>query len=203
MVPRANSSLWMSWLFFLKGVMLLHTEYEVRVLNIKKEKIIKKLEELHAEFQWDLIQKRYVYDFIPNIESKWIRLRTNGKKTTLTIKNLVSSEIDGTQELEIEVDNFERCNLILKELGYVPKGYQENRRRQYLLNGVEVDIDSWPLIPDYLEIEGPSEEAVYNALESLGFKREDATSRDVEGIFLDYGHNLNDIYNLKLEEERK
>ena len=203
MVPRANSSLWMSWLFFLKGVMLLHTEYEVRVLNIKKEKIIKKLEELHAEFQWDLIQKRYVYDFIPNIESKWIRLRTNGKKTTLTIKNLVSYEIDGTQELEIEVDNFERCNLILKELGYVPKGYQENRRRQYLLNGVEVDIDSWPLIPDYLEIEGPSEEAVYNALESLGFKREDATSRDVEGIFLDYGHNLNDIYNLKLEEERK
>lgn len=188
---------------FLKGVMLLHTEYEVRVLNIKKEKIIKKLEELHAEFQWDLIQKRYVYDFIPNIESKWIRLRTNGKKTTLTIKNLVSSEIDGTQELEIEVDNFERCNLILKELGYVPKGYQENRRRQYLLNGVEVDIDSWPLIPDYLEIEGPSEEAVYNALESLGFKREDATSRDVEGIFLDYGYNLNDIYNLKLEEERK
>lgn len=183
--------------------MLLHTEYEVRVLNIKKERIIKKLEELHAEFQWDLIQKRYVYDFIPKVESKWIRLRTNGKKTTLTIKNLVSSEIDGTQELEIEVDNFERCNLILKELGYVPKGYQENRRRQYLLNGVEVDIDSWPLIPDYLEIEGPSEEAVYNALESLGFKRENATSLDVEGIFLDYGHNLNDIYNLKLEEERK
>lgn len=188
---------------FLKGVMRLHTEYEVRVLNIKREEIIKKLEELHADFQWDLIQKRYVYDFIPKIEGKWIRLRTNGEKSTLTIKNLVSSEIDGTQELEIEVDNFERCNLILKELGYVPKGYQENRRRQYLLNGVEVDIDSWPLIPDYLEIEGPSEEAVYNALESLGFEREDATSRDVEGIFLDYGHNLNDIYNLKLEEERK
>ena len=153
--------------------MLLHTEYEVRVLNIKKEKIIKKLEELHAEFQWDLIQKRYVYDFIPNIESKWIRLRTNGKKTTLTIKNLVSSEIDGTQELEIEVDNFERCNLILKELGYVPKGYQENRRRQYLLNGVEIDIDSWPLIPTYLEIEGPSEEAVYNAVSALGFEIDD------------------------------
>lgn len=181
----------------------MHTEYEVRVLNIKREEIVKKLEELHAEFQWDLIQKRYVYDFIPKIAGKWIRLRTNGEKTTLTIKNLVSSEIDGTQELEIEVDNFERCNLILKELGYVPKGYQENRRRQYLLNGVEVDIDSWPLIPDYLEIEGPSEEAVYNALECLGFKREDATSRDVEGIFLDYGYNLNDIYNLELEEERK
>ena len=108
--------------------MLLHTEYEVRVLEINKDEVIKKLESLNATFQWDAIQKRYVYDFMPKVEGKWIRLRTNGIKSTLTIKNIVSSKIDGTQELEIEVDNFERCNLILKELGYVPKGYQENRK---------------------------------------------------------------------------
>ena len=183
--------------------MLLHTEYEVRVLEINKDEVIKKLKSLNATFQWDAIQRRYVYDFIPKVDGKWIRLRTNGIKSTLTIKNLVSSEIDGTQELEIEVDNFERCNLILKELGYEPKGYQENRRRQYLLNGVEIDIDSWPLIPTYLEIEGPSEEAVYNAVSALGFEIDDTTTRDVEGIYLDYGHNLDEIYNLKLEEERK
>lgn len=183
--------------------MLLHTEYEVRILEINRDEIIKKLESLKATFQWDAIQKRYVYDFIPRVDGKWIRLRTNGIKSTLTIKNLVSSEIDATQELEIEVDNFERCNLILKELGYEPKGYQENRRRQYLLNGVEIDIDSWPMIPDYLEIEGPSEEAVFNTLEVLGFSKEDSTTRDVEGIFLDYGYKLDEIYNLKLEENRK
>ena len=181
----------------------MHTEYEVRILEIDREKVLKKLEELHAEFQWDCLQKRYVYDFIPKIDGKWIRLRTNGKKTTLTIKNLVSSEIDGTQELEIEVDNFERTNLILKELGYEAKGYQENKRCQYLLNGVEIDIDSWPLIPTYLEIEGSSEDAVYNAVESLGFSKDDITTRDVEGIYLDYGHKLSEIYNLELEEERK
>ncbi len=181
----------------------MHTEYEVRVLEIDKEKLIKKLEELGATFQWDHIQRRYVYDFIPKIDGKWIRLRTNGEKTTLTIKNLVSSEIDGTQELEIEVDNFERCNLILKELGYEAKGYQENRRCQYLLNGVEIDIDSWPLIPTYVEIEGASEEAVYNALDALGLSDGKFTTRDVEGVYLDYGHNLETIYDLKLEEDRK
>lgn len=181
----------------------MHTEYEVRVLEIDRDEVVRRLEQLGAEFQWDYVQKRYVYDFIPKIDGKWIRLRTNGKKTTLTIKNLVSSKIDGTQELEIEVDNFERCHLILKELGYEAKGYQENRRCQYLLNGVEIDIDSWPLIPTYLEIEGASEEAVYNALAALGFEKDVATTRDVEGIYLDYGHNLNDIYDLKLEEDRK
>ncbi len=180
----------------------MHTEYEVRILEINKDEIIKKLESLGAEFQWDYVQKRYVYDFMPALENKWIRLRTNGKKTTLTIKNLVTSSIDGTQELEVEVDNFERCNLILKELGYEAKGYQENRRRQYLLNGVEIDIDSWPRIPTYLEIEGPSEDAVYNALEALGFTKDDITTRDVQGIYLDYGISLEETNELILEEDR-
>ena len=149
------------------------------------------------------MQRRYVYDFIPKLDGKWIRLRTNGLKTTLTIKNIVSSSIDGTQELEIEVDHFERCHMILKELGYEAKGYQENRRVQYTLNGVEIDIDYWPMIPTYLEIEGPSEEAVYPIVELLGFTKGDCTTRNVEGIYFDYGYNLEEIYDLKLEEDRK
>jgi len=181
----------------------MHTEYEVRVLEINVDDVKKKLEEVGATFEWDLLQRRYVYDFIPKVDGKWIRLRTNGEKTTLTIKNLVSSEIDGTQELEVEVDDFEKMNQILNELGYEAKGYQENRRVQYMLNGVEIDIDYWPLIPTYLEIEGPSEEAVYDALKKLGFSKENATTRDVEGIYLDYGYSLSEIYDLKLEEERK
>jgi adenylate cyclase class 2 len=185
------------------GGNFMHTEYEVRILEINIDEVKEKLKKLNAKFEWDLLQKRYVYDFIPKVDGKWIRLRTNGKKTTLTIKNIVSSEIDGTQELEIEVDNFDRCNLILKELGYEAKGYQENRRVQYILNGVEVDIDYWPMIPTYLEIEGPSEEAVYNIVETLGFSKEDCTTKDVEKVYLDYGYNLEEIYNLSLEEERK
>ncbi len=181
----------------------MHTEYEVRVLNINPEGVIKKLEELGASFQWDRIQRRYVYDFIPKIEGKWIRLRTNGKKTTLTIKNLVSSLIDGTQELEIEVDDFEKCHLILKELGYEARSYQENRRCQYLLDGVEIDIDSWPLIPTYLEIEGPSERVVYQTLERMGFDKGDVVTKDVQKIYSDYGYDLEKISDLKLEEERK
>lgn len=181
----------------------MNTEYEVRVLEVNVDDVRQKLEELKAKFEWDYIQRRYVYDFIPKQDNKWIRLRTNGEKTTLAIKNLVTSKIDGTQELEIVVDDFDKTNMILKELGYEAKGYQENRRIQYTLNGVEVDIDSWPMIPTYLEIEGKSEDDVYKILELLGYKREDCTTRDVEGIYLDYGYDLNTIYDLKLEEEKK
>ncbi len=179
----------------------MNTEYEVRVLNIDRKKIIARLEELNATFMWEHLQKRYVYDFIPKEEGKWIRLRTNGNKTTLTIKEIVNDKIDGTKELEIEVSDFEKTNRILEKLGYKPKGYQENKRCQYMLDGVEIDIDSWPLIPEYIEIEGKTEEEVYTIVEKLGVSKEDITTRDVEGIYLDYGYNLKQIYDLKFEEE--
>ena len=181
----------------------MHTEYEVRILEIDVDNIKKKLEEVGATFEWDRVQKRYVYDFIPKVDSKWIRLRTNGIKTTLTIKDLVTSKIDGTRELEIEVDDFLNTNKILEELGYTPRNYQENRRIQYKLDGVEIDIDSWPMIPTYLEIEGSSEEEVYKIVEKLGYKLEDTTTRDVEGIYNDYGYDVLEINDLRLEEERK
>ena len=59
-------------------------EYEVRVLEINKDEIQGKLKELNAILIEDVFQKRYVYDFKPVVPSKWIRLRTNGSKTTLT-----------------------------------------------------------------------------------------------------------------------
>lgn len=174
----------------------MHIEYEVRVLEVNVDDIKKKLDKI-ATFEWNHLQRRYVYDFIPKEDNKWIRLRTNGEYTTLTIKNLVSSKIDGTKELEIIVDDFDKTNMILKELGYIPKGYQENKRVQYTLNDVEIDIDSWPMIPPFLEIEGKSEEDVYKAVELLGYKKEDCTTRDVQQIYSDYGYDLDKISELK------
>lgn len=181
----------------------MNIEYEIKILNVDKEEIKKKLESLNAEFKWERLQKRYVYDFNPKIEGKWIRLRTDGAKTSLTIKNIKKKSIDGTEELEIKVDDLEKTNLILKELGYTPKAVQENKRYCYILDGVEIDIDSWPMIPDYVEIEGKNEEEVYKIVEILGFTKDEITGKDVESVYKDYGIELNKIEILELEENRK
>lgn len=175
----------------------MNIEYEVRVLEINKEKLIKKLEELGAEFKGDNEQKRYVYDIIPKEDGKWIRLRTNGKITTLAYKNVVKTTIDGTKELEVEVSDFEKTNELLDYIGIKSKGYQENRRIQYILNGVEIDIDSWPMIPPYVEIEGKNEEEVVRILELLDLQNEKVTSLDVESIYKSYGIDLASIKVLK------
>ena len=69
------------------------TEYEIRVLEINVEEMTKKLEKMGAKKVGEFEQKRYVYDLKPAEEGKWIRLRTNGKKTTLTYKDIVSHQL--------------------------------------------------------------------------------------------------------------
>ena len=169
----------------------MHTEYEVRILEIDSTSVFSKLEEIGAELEWDLLQRRYVYDFIPKLDGKWIRLRTNGIKNTLTIKDVVTSKIDGTKEMEIVVDDFDTTNEILNELGYKPRGIQENKRIKYNLNGVEVDIDTWPRIPSYLEVEGKNEEEVYKTLELLGIPKDKAIALNTQSIYKEiYGIDL-------------
>lgn len=175
------------------------TEYEVRILEINLEDTINKLEKLGATLIGKYEQKRYVYDLVPAEKGKWIRLRTNGEKATLTYKDVVSDKIDGTKELEFEVSDFEKTNEFLERIGFYNKGYQENNRIQYELDGVEIDIDTWPLIPTYMEIEGKSEEDVLNMINKLNMNKEKITSLDVQNVYKQYGIELEEIKELKFK----
>ena len=62
------------------------TEIECRLLDCNVEQIMKKLKDNNAQFIGDWLQIRNCYDFNPVREKSWIRLRTNGVETTLTIK---------------------------------------------------------------------------------------------------------------------
>ncbi len=169
----------------------MNIEYEARILEIDKDKLIKRLKDLNARFVGEFNQKRYVYNIIPKADGKWLRLRTNGKKTTLTYKSVEKNSIDGTKELEIEVDNFENTNSLLELAGIKNKGYQENNRVQYVLDDVEIDIDTWPMIPTYVEIEGKSEESVLNIIKKLGINDKKITTLDVQSLY-------KEIYNIDI-----
>ena len=176
------------------------SEYEIKILEINVEKIQKKLSDLNAERIGEKNMRRFVYDFNPIKENSWIRLRDTGKKITLTIKEIHSLEIDGTKELEIEVDDFETTNLILEKLGYKSKAYQENKRISYKLNDIEIEIDFWPQIPPYLEIEGKSTEEVLEMAKILGFTDKDITTIGTKQIYENFGIDIQNIKILKFEE---
>jgi adenylate cyclase class 2 len=177
-------------------------EYEVRRLNVSFDEIIQKIKSIGAKRVGVYHQKRYVYDFIPAQKGRWIRLRSNGKISTLTIKEIESVLIDGTKELEIEVSDFENTNEILMKLGYIPRNFQENFRIEYILDGVKFDLDKWPMIPAYLEIEGQSEKDILKVIKLLDWRIEDMSVQNVDKIYSEvYGINLDSKKKLEFNEK--
>lgn len=175
----------------------MNTEIEVRILDIDKDILISKLEENNAQFIGDWLQIRYVYDFNPVLPNKWIRLRTNGIINTLTIKEKKDSTEHGTKELEIEVSSVEDTDKILEELGYKKRSIQENKRIRYVLNDVEVDIDTWPHLNTYVEFESDSLDKIKEVIKLLGFDYNDAVTDDVQDIYIKKGYTKEDLNNLK------
>jgi len=179
----------------------MNTEYEVRFLEINQEDLIKKLESFEAYKIGEYLQRRYVYDFNPKVPNKWVRLRSSGRDTTLAIKEVKEKTIDGTKELEVRVSNFDDTNEILKQLGYNHKAYQENKRISYFMDNIEIDIDSWPLIPTYIELEGKNIEEINKLIEKLQLDNSKKTELDVQSIYEEiYNINIDDYKELKFEE---
>ena len=179
------------------------TEIEARLLDINEQEFIDKIKSLNATFVGDWFMTRNVYDFVPASDNKWIRLRSDGVKTTLTVKEVVTGEIDGTQELEIEVGDFDETNEILNRLGFFARGTQTNRRIRYMLDDVEIDIDFWPLIPTYVEFEADSVESITNLCKKLDIPFDSLTTMSVPEVYAHYGKNVRDYPNIHLEEDRK
>ncbi len=180
------------------------TEIEARLLDLDIKSFINKLKLNNATFVGDWIQIRNCYDFKPIKEKSWIRLRTNGVETTLTIKEISNATITGTKEMEIVVSDFDETDKILNKLGYFARSKQENRRIRYILDGVEIDIDFWPKIPTYVEFEADSEEKIKIVCKKLDIDTSKLTSLDVSSIYLHYGLNINELpQTILLENERK
>ena len=72
-----------------------HTEYEGRVLDINKEAVRRKLAGCGAELIAKKDYCRYVFNTIPAIKDRWVRLRTDGQQTKLTVKEMTSATVDG------------------------------------------------------------------------------------------------------------
>ncbi len=175
-------------------------EYEIRFLEIDKDKILKRLKEIGAVEVGDWFQIRKTYDLITPQQNSWLRLRTNGKTTTLTVKEIGSAKIDGTKEAEVVVDNFDEMDTILTKIGLQARNYQENRRHQFKYKNTEIDIDTWPMIPTYLEIEGTSEEQIKEVCKDLNLDYNKSTTMDVTDIYKNiYGIDILKIKTLKLE----
>ena len=170
------------------------------MFTFDKERI---LEILNSQKLNEIIDK---YKATPR---KWVRLRKtieekeNGEvkeKVTLTIKHVLrdnKSNIQQMEETEIKVNSFEETNELLEKLGFSYRSYQEKKREKYILNEHEIDIDTWPMLPSYVEFEGKDKEDIENILGILGCSFEDTVSCTVDEIYKKIGLDINNMKELK------
>lgn len=148
-------------------------EIEVRFLEINYKDLIKKLHELGAQdFDEDFLREIIFYDrdlkWMYEVK-KFVRLRQTKKGVFMTFKHNEEHTATGTKEIEIEVSNINKAKEFLEEIGLVAFREQEKKRHTFKLGEVTIDIDTWPSIPTYVELEGPSEQSLKEAAANLGF----------------------------------
>ncbi|MEV7656397.1 adenylate cyclase [Streptomyces anulatus] len=172
-------------------------EYEVKYLDVDRVAMASRIASAGGEHKGGRMMRRYVYDTVPPAAGRWVRLREDGSLTTLCVKEITSDAIDGTSETETVVGDFETTHALLGRMGVPHRSYQENHRDSWVLDGVRLEIDSWPLIPPYLEIEGDCVEDVHGVAARLSIAVPELTSENTTKVFARYGIDLEHISDLR------
>ncbi len=181
-------------------------EFEIKFLEVDVPELEKKLLNIGAKKvgEYDYIITLFDYpDLRLDKDHSWLKLRTDGKETTLSFKKRMgvkssdgSIPDDGMQEMEIVVDDYQKTYAIFKALGFIVKREMGKRRVRYQKDKAVFDIDFWPQIPPYLEVESDSLENAKAAARELGFDPEKGLICSASNVFVKYGFNPNDYISM-------
>jgi adenylate cyclase class 2 len=164
-------------------------EIEVKFLEIDPADIADRLEEAGAvDLGEHTLSETVFYDAAgawPG-ENKFVRVRRVGNDTLLTFKHSDEKSVDGTVEIEFSVPDAESAAALMEAIGLVRWREQEKRRHSFRLGEVMADIDTWPAVPTYLELEGPSEEALRHAAALLKLPWEKKVTGTAAGVIEKY-----------------
>jgi adenylate cyclase class 2 len=131
-------------------------EIEIK-FEIKNPNLIRKsLKNLKAKFLGKVFERTIRFDTPNNSlekNGKFLRLRT-GFKNVITFKRKIKSKnFKEREEIELEISDPEKMEIILKNLGFTKVRIMEKYREKWKLKDTEIVIDRLPM-GNFIEIEG-------------------------------------------------
>lgn len=171
-------------------------EIETRFLDINKGEFVKKLISLGATDRSEEKLKEIIFhaaDLSWVGKNKFVRLRKMKDGLKLTYKTNPRQTVDSALEIELGVSDMDTCSEFLHHIGLETVRQLEKYRHTFKLGDVAIDIDTWPKIPTYAEIEGPTVASLKNACYELDLDWEKRFDGDAREVFRHYGHNLDNI----------
>ena len=182
-------------------------EFEVLFENINHEDFRKILLEKGASLIRErFLQKRVTLN-LPDTGKhyrghRWLRVRDDGKKITLALKSIEKNRIDGQFETEIEVSSFDDTISLLENIGCERKSFQESFREIWGYKDVEIVLDTWPLLPELVEIESHNPDSVKSVSEELGLNWEDGRFCTVSTLYSEKYGITEEYFNNEIDELR-
>lgn len=169
-------------------------EIEVKFFPITPSDVKEKLEAAGATLKTpERLMRRKVYGGEANaaMDCTYGRVRDEGGVITMSAKySAQGGDIASQKEAQITVDSFEDATKVLESFGLIPTDFQENKRETWAMaDGTLVELEEWPDLPPYLEIEGDSIEALQNTANLLGLTWSDHRTDSTDGLYMSH-HNL-------------
>lgn len=184
-------------------------EIEVIFLEIDKDEVEKKLAALGATKERDFFYRHSSFDYPDyrlNKDNSWIRLRDEDGEVRLAFKKRLgvtsqdgSTNDEGMEEIETTVGSYENTKILLGKVGFIEKHEAEKKRTRWQMGEIEFDIDTWPGIPTFLEIEAPSWEAIDEATRSLGLDPKERKICSVNQVYRMYDMDVDDYQKLSFD----
>lgn len=174
----------------------MNIEIEARYIDVDPKELVKKAVALGGKDTGEhLLEETIFYDkdLSWSPKGRYARIRSYNGRHVFTHKQISGDTIDGAEEIEFTVDDPAQLKAFLEKMELVPFRVQQKKRHKIIFDGVVLDIDSWPLIPPMLEIEGDSVEQVKEMAEKLGFNWDDALFIDPKKIIENYGHDVSNF----------
>ncbi len=141
-----------------------------------------------------------LFDQLKINPNKWIRLRQSNDKSVLTSKHILEKDTSYFQnvlETEFEVSSLKEANLFLESIGIAKRSYQEKIRYSYVYKNAEIEIDVWPLIKPYMEIECDDEDVINEIVEKLELNNKEIVSLNTEQLYKRIGIDVHSMSELK------
>lgn len=176
-------------------------EIETKILEVDVNKVKEKMLELGAE---NVLNTRLSVDWFKAPEHKegeypwFLRIRTDSEghsEVTWKGKREHLGVSSTKKEINLQIPDLKACEELFLGIGLELYGHQEKNRISWKYKNWRFDLDQYPNMPAYLEIEGESEESIQQAIKLLQLENKIATPKGERDV-IENNYKL-DWYNMR------
>jgi len=173
-------------------------EYEVKIINENIQNLKNKIKKIGARLVHPKIcMRRSIFYRQNNKKNGFVRVREESNKNVkITCKQFGKSKYATEHEVAVNTD-YETTVEFLKQCGLIMKSQIETTREKWKHPKVnEIVFDTWPGIPEFMEVDCKSEQNLHYIIQKLQIPQKNMLYSGIDTLYKEYyGISKNQLNN--------